>query len=144
MTDTVDSIRAEDFAAEVAERQRRTLLDEAIVLEYVSGRAWRVCDSRCRPGSGGRFLGFIEERNGGSELMQETESFIWTTFDSMRDALDHVVLTNEQVADRRQLRKPPEGALPPSLQARRQLSRIPESSLARQSAGRNARRGRIP
>lgn len=99
MTDTMASACEGQLDVESSDRQRRERLDEAIVLEQVSGRAWRVCDSRCPVGAAGRLLGFVEQSNDLFEVMQITESFIWTSFDSMRSALDHIVATNQQIVD---------------------------------------------
>jgi len=103
MTDTAITVHARQVDPAVADRQRRELLNEAIVLEHVSGRAWRVCDSRCPAGADGRFLGFVEERDGMFDVMQITETFIWTSFDSMRSALNHIVATNPQTVAWQQL-----------------------------------------
>lgn len=96
MTDLTTSVHTGQYDSARIERQLRERLDEALTLEHVSGRAWRVCDSRYPAGAAERFLGFIEERNGLFEVMQITETFIWTSFDTMRGALDHIVATNSQ------------------------------------------------
>lgn len=83
------------------DRERRDRLNDPLPLEHVSGSAWRVCDSRRPSGSSGRFIGFVEERDGRFEVIQRAETFIWTAFDSMREALTHIVWTNQQVTARR-------------------------------------------
>ncbi|RFA06719.1 hypothetical protein B7R21_18850 [Subtercola boreus] len=95
MTDALTTTTAEwvDDAPETA--KLRAQLDEALILEHASGRAWRVCDSRVPVGSQDRCVGFVEERDGLYEVMQVTETFIWTTLGSMRAALDHLVATAE-------------------------------------------------
>ena len=103
MTDTLISARSGRVSPPANDRERRARLDEALLLEHVSGAAWRVCDSRYPAGSDGRFLGFVEERNGLFEVMQIAETFIWTSFESMRAAVDHIVATNEEIVDRRRL-----------------------------------------
>ena len=75
------------------ELQRRMQLDEALVLEAAAPGSWRVCDGRVAAGNG-RFLGFVEERDGAFEVMQVANDFIWSTVPSMRDALDHIVATS--------------------------------------------------
>jgi len=35
--------------------------------------------------------------------MQIAETFIWTSFESIRAAVDHIVATNEEIVDRRRL-----------------------------------------
>ena len=37
------------------------------------------------------------------DVMQITETFIWTSFDSMRSALNHIVATNPQTVAWQQL-----------------------------------------
>jgi hypothetical protein len=106
VTDTLFSTRDGEVSPPTDDRERRAGLDEALLLEHVSGVVWRVCDSRHPAGSDGRFLGFVEERDGLFEVMQIAETFIWTSFESMRAALDHVVATNEEVAGRRKLADP--------------------------------------
>jgi hypothetical protein len=98
--DTTDFAHLDTVRMALGERERRDRLHDALLLEHVSGSAWRVCDSRRPSGSSGRFIGFIEERDGRFEVMQSADTFIWTTFDSMREALTHIVSTNQEVAHR--------------------------------------------
>jgi hypothetical protein len=78
------------------ELQRRIQLDEALLLEPAGPGSWRVCDGRIPTGDG-RFLGFIDERDGTFEVMQLAADFVWSTFPSMRAALDHIVATSPAV-----------------------------------------------
>jgi hypothetical protein len=78
------------------ELQRRIQLDEALVLEPVAPGSWRVCDARVPIGSG-RFLGFVEVRDGAFEVMQVADDFVWSTLPTMRAALDHIVVTSPAV-----------------------------------------------
>lgn len=78
------------------EIQRRIQLDEALVLDPAASGSWRVCDGRI-PAGNGRFLAFVEERDGQFEVMQISEDFVWSTFPSMRAALDHIVATSPTV-----------------------------------------------
>lgn len=103
MTDLTTSVHTGQYDSARIDRQLRERLDEALTLEHVSGRAWRVCDSRYPAGAAERFLGFVEERNALFEVMQVTETFIWTSFDTMRGALDHIVATHRQVVAQQRL-----------------------------------------
>jgi len=78
------------------ELQRRIQLDEALLLEPVAPGSWRVCDARVAAGDG-RFLGFVDERDGAFEVIQLAEDFVSSTFPSMRAALDHIVATSPAV-----------------------------------------------
>jgi hypothetical protein len=42
-------------------------------------------------------LGFVEARKDRFEVMQLGDDFTWNTFDTMRQALDHIVLTSHAV-----------------------------------------------
>ena len=101
MEDTTEFAHPDPVHMAPGERERRERLHDALLLEHVSGSAWRVCDSRRPSGSSGRFIGFVEERGGRFEVMQRADTFIWTTFDSMREALTFVVSTSDQVMTRR-------------------------------------------
>ncbi len=79
------------------DRDRRRLLDEALVLEPVSPQVWRVCDARVPRDEHGHLLGFVEARKDRFEVMQLGDGFTWNTFDTMRQALDHIVLTSHAV-----------------------------------------------
>jgi hypothetical protein len=78
------------------ELQRRIQLDEALLLEPATPGSWRVCDGRIPTGDG-RFLGFIDERDGAFEVMQFADDFVWSTFPTMRAALDYIVATSTAV-----------------------------------------------
>ncbi len=85
---------SEPASSGLHELQRRIQLDEALALEPAGPGSWRVCDSRI-PSGHDRFLGFVEERNDTFEVMQKFDEFIWSTFPTMRAALDHIVATSE-------------------------------------------------
>lgn len=76
-------------------------LSEALTLVRVTDTAWRIVDSRLSPTSEGHLLGFVEKKGDGVELMQLSSRFIWTEFDCMRAALDHVATTFRTVASER-------------------------------------------
>lgn len=62
-----------------------TLL-ERVLLEVADERSWRVCDRNVESGPG-RFIAFIEEKNQRFEVMRITDTFEWSTFPTMWDAL---------------------------------------------------------
>lgn len=66
---------------------RRDRLDDALVLEFVPPGAWQVCDARVAARGAGRFLAFVEERDGRFEVMQLADKFVWSTFATMPSAL---------------------------------------------------------
>ena len=78
------------------ELQRRIQLDEALLLEPAAPGSWRVCDGRI-PRGDGRFLAFIDERDGAFEVMPLADDFVWSTFPTLRAALDHIVATSPAV-----------------------------------------------
>jgi hypothetical protein len=67
-------------------------LRESLSLESAGLHSWRVCDCRVSGGQG-RFLAFIEEKNGLFEVMQLGDVFVWTSFATIDDALTHIVET---------------------------------------------------
>lgn len=75
-------------------------LDEALYLEPAGPLAWRVCDSRIARGHR-RFLAFVEQKVDTFEVMQIADDFLWTSFPTMRAALDHVVDSNGALATER-------------------------------------------
>jgi len=83
-----------------AEARRVRELDEALLLEQVGSGSWRVCDSRIATGHE-RFLGFVDQKDDGFEVMQLADCFVWSVFPTMRAALRHIVATNPAVPSER-------------------------------------------
>lgn len=92
---TVARPRTLHSVSHLATGLRRQLddLDEALLLEPAGPSSWRVCDGRIARGHG-RFLAFVERTADTFEVMQIADDFVWTSFSTMRAALDHVVETN--------------------------------------------------
>ncbi|MFM9921325.1 hypothetical protein [Lacisediminihabitans sp. H27-G8] len=89
----------EDFRAACAGASAgvRQLSDEALILELVSPHSWRVCDSRVPEGTPGRMVAFVDERAGQYEVMQIADNFVWTTFETMDSAIQHVSASQAKI-----------------------------------------------
>lgn len=97
---TVESSQTLSPASDIAALRSLDELDEALYLEPAGPSSWRVCDGRIARGQG-RFLAFVEQKVDTFEVMQIADDFLWTSFPTMRAALDHVVDSNGALATER-------------------------------------------
>ncbi|MET4782885.1 hypothetical protein [Glaciihabitans sp. UYNi722] len=90
---------AEDFRVSCtgAGAGMRQLFDEALILEPVSPHSWRVCDSRIPEGTARRMVAFVDERAGQYDVMQIADKFVWTTFETMDSAIQHISASQAEI-----------------------------------------------
>lgn len=67
------------------------------VVEALFLGGWRISDRLIDAADPAHLLGFIERRDGRFEVMQIGIGFAWTSFDTMAQALDHL-LTEGRIA----------------------------------------------
>ena len=91
MTSTLNSVDQRVRLASGESPPGDSLVMDCVVLEQVALQGWRACDDRLPPEHPRRLLGFVEQRDGIFEVMQLGTGFVWSTFESLEEAMRHVV-----------------------------------------------------